>query len=195
MDNKVYIDASARHIHLRKQDVAQLFGDENAITPREQDFHMQGQVVFMERLTLVGPKGSIENVSILGPLRNYAQVEISMTDARKLGIDAPVRMSGDHENTPGCTIVGPKGVLKIDKGVIVAKRHVHMDEDHANAIGVQHGDVLTVKVVGTGRSLVFGDVIAEVYPKVSIPTTMHIDTDEANAANIVPGTIGMIIKT
>ncbi len=193
---EVIIDVSARHVHIRPEDVEVLFGRPDALTLRQSHssaFAGKGQEVFNERVKLVGPKGTIENVTILGPLRRYKQAEISKTDARVLGIDAVIRLSGHHEGTPGIDIVGPCGTLKLETGCIVAKRHVHMSEKLAAELGHKSGDVISVEVTGTERPLVFHEVSIEAYPVDKMPTVMHIDTDEANAADIRPGLIGKLI--
>lgn len=196
--NQVILDVSARHVHLRPEDVEVLFGKPDALTLRQNPQGVMAQVangmeVFNERVAIVGPKGSIKNVTILGPLRNYVQVEVSKTDARMLGVDAPIRKSGNHEGSPGIEIVGPCGSLKVDKGCIVARRHIHMSIDSAAALGIKHGDAVRVEVKDTERSLTFGDVFIEAYTNDEIPVVMHLDTDEANAANIKSGYIGTIL--
>lgn len=187
---EVYVDVSARHIHLRPEDVETLFGPGVELTLRGQGNFMGGSV-YAERLEIQGPKGNIPNVTILGPLRKYPQVEISSTDARKIGVPAVVRESGDHEGTPGCKLVGPAGVLELDKGVIVAHRHIHMRQADADVAGVKAGDVVAIKINGTGRSLTFGDVT--VSQTNSSHTAVHIDTDEANAAGMPGAMMGELI--
>lgn len=180
---EVYVDISARHVHLRPEDVEILFGAGTELTLRGKDTFMGG-LVYAERVEIQGPKGSIPKVTILGPLRNYTQVELSTTDTRKIGISAAVRASGDHEGTPGCKIVGPAGTVEIKKGVIVAHRHIHMRQDDADKAGVKAGDVVSIKISGTGRETIYGDV--SVAQTNSSHTSVHIDTDEANAAGM-PG--------
>ena len=192
MGKEVYVDISARHIHLREEDVETLFGPGAQLTLRGQDNFMGGSV-YAERVEVVGPKGSIPRVTILGPLRKYVQVELSATDTRKIGVPAVVRESGpqNHEGTPGCKIVGPCGTLEINKGVIVAHRHIHMRADDAEEAGVKAGDVVRIKISGTGRSLIFDDV--SVSQTNSSHTSVHIDTDEANAAGISGEVEGEVI--
>lgn len=190
----VILDVSARHIHLRPEDVAVLFGSVEALTLRKNHINAlsdNGAEVFNERVEIVGPKGSIKNVTILGPFRNYSQVEISKTDARTLGVESVVRMSGKPEGTPGIDIVGPKGTVKLERGCVVAKRHVHMNDSTAAELGLKGGDVISVEVKGTDRSLIFNEVIvkASAVPR----TVMHLDTDEANAGSVKSGMIGTII--
>lgn len=190
----VILDISARHVHIRPEDVETLFGRPDALTLREgHKSAIGGEEVFNERVEIVGPKGGIKNVTIIGPLRNYVQAEVSMTDTRALGIEAVIKKSGDHEGTPGIEIVGPCGSLKLDRGCIVARRHVHMSNDTAAKLGVKNGDVIGVEVKDTNRPLIFKDVFVESYPDPRIPTVMHLDTDEGNAGCIKSGMIGTII--
>lgn len=192
----VILDVSARHVHLRPEDVETLFGSPDGLTLRQNHQSAMGSTgmqVFNERVEVVGPKGRIKNVTILGPLRNYVQVEVSKTDARVLGVEPVIRQSGNHEGTPGIEIVGPCGTLKVEKGCIVARRHVHMSNATAEALGHKNGDIVSVEIKDTGRSLIFGDVFIESYPNPDIPTVMHLDTDEGNAANIKSGFVGTII--
>lgn len=193
MGINVYVDISARHIHIRPEDVETLFGPGAELTLRGQDTFMGG-TVYAQRVEIRGPKGSIPRVTILGPLRNYIQVEISATDARKLGIPAVVRESGpaNHEGTPGCTIVGTYGSIELKQGVIVAHRHVHLTPEDGEKAGVKAGDVVSVKVSGTGRDLIFQDVT--VSQTNSSHSSVHIDTDEANAAGMKGGMMGELIS-
>ena len=192
MGKEVYVDISARHIHLREEDVETLFGPGAQLTLRGQDNFMGGSV-YAERVEVVGPKGSIPRVTILGPLRKYVQVELSATDTRKIGVPAVVRESGpqNHEGTPGCKIVGPCGTLEINKGVIVAHRHIHMRPDDAEEAGVKAGDVVRIKISGTGRDLIFDEV--SVSQTNSSHTSVHIDTDEANAAGMSGAMMGELL--
>ena len=141
---------------------------------------------------MVGPKREIANVIVLGPARPSTQVELSLTDARTLGISAPVRESGDIAGTPGCKIVGPCGEVEITEGVIAAKRHVHMTPEDAEKFGVADKDVVSVKIDSNGRSLIFGDVVIRVKPTFAL--AMHIDTDESNAACAFGACYGEIVK-
>lgn len=175
---KVLVETSARHIHLTSEDVETLFGKGATLT-KKKDLSQPGQFACEERVTIVGPKKPIANVSILGPVRPASQVEISLTDARTLGISAPVRESGDLEGTPGCKLVGPCGEIDLTSGVIVAKRHIHMTPEDAEAAGVKDKEIVSVKI-DSERSAIFGDVVIRVSPKFA--TAMHVDTDEANAA-------------
>ncbi len=182
---KIIIETSARHIHVTKEDLAILFGAGHALTPKK-ELSQPGQFVCEEKVLLRGPKNEIKGVSILGPERNATQVEISLTDARTLGVNAPIRESGDIEGTPGITVVGPCGEIQLDKGVIAAKRHIHFTPAQAKECGVTDKQTVSVKVANTDRSIIFGDVIVRVSP--SYAAAMHIDTDEANAGAL-KGTI------
>jgi acetate kinase len=174
------VEVSAHHIHLTQEHVEALFGKGHQLT-KHADLSQPGQFACKEQLAIVGPKGKIERVRILGPARKYTQVEIAMTEQFKLGIAPPIRESGDIANTPGCTLESPTGSVQIDKGVICALRHVHMSPEDALRYGVRDKSVVRVRITGD-RELVFGDVLIRVDP--SYKLAMHIDTDEANAANI-----------
>jgi acetate kinase len=182
-DRTIPIGVSAHHVHLSVEHVEALFGKGHRLTPRS-PLTQPGQFACEEKVTLVGPKGRVERVRILGPEREATQVEISRTEEFKLGIDAPVRLSGDIEGTPGLTIAGPEGEVVLDKGVICAQRHIHMSPEDALHFGVRDRDVVMVKVEGE-RSLIFGDVIVRVKPDFVLE--LHLDTDEANAAELNTG--------
>jgi acetate kinase len=183
---------SARHIHLTRDAVDTLFGAGHALTPRA-PLSQPGQFACEEKLTIVGPKRSIEGVRVLGPERAATQVEISRTDEFFLGLDAPVRDSGDVNNSAGCTLVGPAGSLHLREGVICARRHIHMQPADAARFGVSDRDVVEVAISSVGRNLIFGDVLVRVSPKYELE--MHLDTDEANAAEIVPGLAGALVES
>jgi acetate kinase len=183
---------SARHVHLTQETVERLFGPGYELTERN-PLSQPGQFAANETVTLVGPKRKIEGVRILGPTRSKNQVEISRTDEFHLGIDAPVRASGDVENTPGCKLIGDYGEVELDQGVICAWRHIHMTPDDAEAFGVQDRDVVDVAVDSEGRDLVFGDVLIRVKPTYRLE--MHIDTDEGNAAQLSTGARGVLVET
>ncbi len=184
---------SARHIHLTQEAVETLFGPGHQLTPRK-PLSQPGQFACEERVTLIGPKRNIEKVRILGPTRSKCQVEISRTDEFTLGIDAPVRASGDVANSPGVTLVGPHGQLELKQGVICAWRHIHMTPDDAEHFGVQDRDIVEVAIDnGAGRSLTFGDVLVRVSPKYKLE--MHIDTDEGNAAELSRGATGALVSS
>jgi len=189
---QIPIAISARHIHLTQAAVETLFGAGHALTPWR-PLSQPGQFACVERLAVVGPKGRIENVRVLGPVRPDCQVEISRTDEFLLGVDAPVRDSGDVANSPGITLVGPAGQLTLTQGLICARRHIHMAPDDAKRFGVSDRDVVEVEIDTDGRDLVFRDVLVRVSSKFKLE--MHLDTDEANAAMIVPGTEGVLEAT
>lgn len=184
----VKMEASGRHVHLTQEQVAQLFGCE--LTPGK-DLSQPGQYAAIQRVTVKGEKGELHNVAVLGPCRKLTQVELSLTDARKIGIDAPVRLSGDVKGTPGCTIAGPKGEIRIAEGVIAAKRHIHMSEEDAQLQNVADGQVVRLKTL-TERPVVFEDVAVRVHPQ--FRTAAHLDYDEANACGFHVGDLGMIVK-
>ena len=174
------IETSARHIHLTQETVEKLFGKGYELTIRK-PLSYPGQYACNERLTIVGPKKEMANVSILGPTRKADQVEVSATDARTLGIDAPIRESGDVKGSGACKLIGPAGEVELSEGVIVAKRHLHVTEEDAAAMGIKNGEIIKVACGGEGRKLIFDDVVVRV--NVGGATTMHIDTDESQAAN------------
>ena len=189
MSNKVLVETSARHVHLTNEHIEVLFGKGATLTHKK-DLSQPGQFACQERVTLVGPKKSIENVIILGPARPATQVEVSLTDARTLGVDAPVRESGDIKGSAGCKIVGLEGEIEIAEGVIVAKRHIHLTPADAEAFGVQDKQIVSVKI-NSERTTIFGDVVIRVSEKFA--PAMHIDTDESNAACAFGTVMGTII--
>ena len=190
--SKVIVETSARHVHLTEEHIKILFG-EGATLTKKKDLSQPGQFACEERVTVVGPKKSIPGVSILGPARNATQVEVSLTDARTLGVTAPVRESGDVAGSAPCKLVGPCGEVEISEGVIAAKRHIHFTPEDAEAAGVVDKQIVSVKIENeNGRSLIFGDVVVRVSPKFA--AAMHIDTDEANAACAFGECWGEIIK-
>jgi acetate kinase len=184
----VTIEVSAHHIHLAQEDVEKLFGAGHSLT-KTSDLSQPGQYACKEQLTIVGPKGRIERVRVLGPTRKATQVEIAMTEQFKLGIAPPIRESGDIEGSPGCTLEGPAGSVHIDKGVICALRHIHMAPADVLRYGLKDKCTVRVRVPGN-RELLFGDVRIRVDPNFAL--AMHIDTDEANAANLRNGARGFI---
>ena len=190
MSKPVLIETSARHVHVSQSDLETLFGPGTTLTPKT-DLSQPGQFACEERVTIVGPKRELKNVSILGPVRPETQVEISLTDARSIGVNALIRESGDTAGTSGCKIVGPKGEIEIDHGVICARRHIHMTPADAEKYGLENKQIVSVKVCGTGRDTVFGDVVVRVSDKFAL--AMHIDTDECNAAGISPNFTGEIL--
>lgn len=176
---KFIIETSARHVHLTTEALEILFGEGYELT-KKKDLSQPGQFACVERVTVVGPKRELANVSILGPVRNACQVELSATDARSIGIDSVIRESGDIAGTPGCKLIGPKGELELKEGVIVAKRHIHMTPEDAEKFGVSDKQIVSVKAESPVRSCTFDDVVIRV--KDSFKLAMHIDTDESNAA-------------
>ena len=191
MKNTVMVETSARHIHVSREDLDILYGKDYQLTNKK-DLSQPGQFACEERLNLVGPKGELKNISILGPERKATQVELSLTDARALGIKVPVRESGDIANTPGLKIVGPKGEVEIPVGAIAAKRHIHLTPADAEEMGLVDKQIVSVKVETADRTTTFGDVVVRVHP--NFAAAMHIDTDEANAAAISGTVNGEIIK-
>lgn len=175
---KVLVETSARHIHLTQEHVDILFGNGHQLTHKK-DLSQPGQFACEERVTVVGPKRELANVSILGPVRKASQVELSLTDARSIGITAPVRESGDIAGSAPCKLVGPCGEVELAEGVIAAKRHIHITPEDAQSYGVSDKEIVKVKVDADGRSLIFDDVVVRV--SASFATAMHIDTDESNA--------------
>ena len=185
------IETSARHIHMCQKDFEILFGEGRTLTYKA-ELSQPGQYVCEERITVKGPKGTFENVAILGPFRSETQLEISMTDSRKLGIPGIIRQSGDTKGTPGCTLAGPLGALDLDHGVIVAKRHIHMTPVQAMQLNVKDNDDVFVITESYERSLIFADVVVRVSPKFAL--AMHVDTDEANAFSSDSTPSGVILK-
>lgn len=188
---KVLVETSARHIHVSRADFEKLFGADAQLTNKK-DLSQPGQFACVEKITVVGPRGEL-NMSILGPERPETQIEVSYTDARKLGLVPPVRESGDVAGSPGCKLIGPKGEIEIDCGVIVAKRHIHLTPADAEEMGLEDKQIVSVKVGTPGaRETVFGDVVCRVSKNYA--KAMHIDTDEANAAGLSGEVYGEVIK-
>ena len=190
MQNKVIVETSARHVHLSKEHVEILFGAGHQLTFKK-DLSQPGQFACEERVTVVGPKNKIERVIVLGPERKASQVEVSLTDARNLGVVAPVRESGDIAGSGACKLVGPCGEVDLTEGVIAAKRHIHFTPAEAEAAGVSDKEVVKVKVTSE-RTTIFDDVVVRVHPNFS--AAMHIDTDESNASCAFGEIYGEIIK-
>ncbi len=188
---KVLVETSARHVHVSQADLEILFGEGYQLT-KKKDLSQPGQYACEERVDVVGPKKTLTGVSILGPTRPATQVEISLTDARAIGVAAPIRESGDVAGSGACKLVGPKGEVEIAEGVIAAKRHIHMTPADAEEMGLKDKDVVSVKVDNDGRSIVFGDVVVRVNANFAL--AMHIDTDESNAGCVAPGTMAEVIK-
>ena len=192
MSNQVVVEISARHVHVSKADLETLFGKDYELTVKK-ELSQPGQYACEERVRVVGTKGEFPAVSILGPCRNATQVEPSLTDARSIGVDAPVRESGDIDGSGTCKLVGPCGEVEIACGVIAAKRHIHATTKDAEEFGLENGQIVSVQIPSAnGRNLTFGDVVVRVSDSYAL--AMHIDTDEANAAGMKPNTMGTIIK-
>jgi propanediol utilization protein len=184
----VKLEASGRHVHITKEQAQTLFG--HPLTPKR-ELSQPGQFLANERVTVVGPKGEFQNVAVLGPERKEAQVEISLTDGRVLGIQPPVRLSGDVSGTPGATLVGPKGTVKIHQGVLAAQRHIHVTPEDGKRLGLQDKQVVKLQVF-TQRPVVFEDVTVRIHK--DFATYVHLDYDEANACGMEPGDLGRIIS-
>ena len=192
MANQVLVEISARHVHVSQEHLEILFGKGYELTVKKW-LSQPGQFACDERVKVIGTKGEFPAVSILGPVRPETQVELSLTDARSIGVTAPVRESGDLEGTGACKIFGPCGEIEIDHGVIAAKRHIHATPEDAEKLGLVNGEIVSVEIpTANERNLVFGDVVVRVSEKYAL--AMHIDTDESNAAGMAPNTMGTIIK-
>ncbi len=181
------LEASGRHVHVTKEQAQRLFGHD---LTQKRPLSQPGQYLANERVTVVGPKGRFENVAVLGPVRNAAQIEISLTDAKTLGITPPVRLSGDVSNSPGAVLEGTRGSVTLQEGVIAAQRHIHMTPDAAARFGVQDKQVVRLQTF-TARPLVFGDVVVRVSDK--FDNFAHLDYDEANACGFSQGDLGRIL--
>jgi len=184
----VELEASGRHVHVTKEQALRLFGHD--LTP-DRPLSQPGQFLARERVCVVGPKGKFDGVAVLGPCRPEGQVELSLTDCRVLGVDAPVRLSGDISGTPGAQLIGPNGTVSLPQGVIAAQRHIHMTPEDAALQNVSDGEVVRLKVL-TARPVIFEDVAVRVSPK--FQTYVHLDYDEANACGFRKGDLGMILR-
>ena len=183
----VELEASGRHVHVTREQAQTLFG--HGLTPRR-PLSQPGQYLANERVTVVGPKGTFENVAVLGPERKEAQVEISLTDGRTLGLEAPVRLSGDVSGTPGVTLIGPGGTVTLNQGVIAAQRHIHLTPEDARNFGVKDKQVVKLQTF-TARPVIFQDVAVRVSP--DFASYVHLDYDEANACGFAKGDLGRIL--
>ena len=183
----VPLEASGRHVHVTAAQAQALFG--HGLTP-ERPLSQPGQYLAKERVTVMGSKGKFENVAVLGPERKEAQVEVSLTDARALGLKAPVRPSGDVSGSPGCTLVGDMGKVSLEHGVICAQRHIHMTPEDARQFHVNDKQIVSLKTF-TDRPVVFEDVLVRVSPDYT--TNVHLDYDEANACGFRNGDLGRIL--
>jgi acetate kinase len=184
----ISIGVSAHHVHLSQGHTEQLFGTGHKLTPLS-PLSQPGQFACEETVRLTGPRGSIDRVRVLGPARSKTQVEISRTEGFRLGIHAPIRMSGDLDGTPGLTLEGPAGQVEIENGAIYAQRHLHMTPTDSRKLGLENGDIIRLRV-GGGRELVFGDVAVRISPKFRLEC--HLDTDEANAAGLNTGDVAYL---
>lgn len=183
----IELEASGRHVHITTQQAQQLFG--HGLTPKR-PLSQPGQFLANERVTVIGPKGRFENVAVLGPERKEAQVEVSLTDARSLGLQVPVRLSGSVENSPGATLVGTQGQITVCQGVIAARRHIHMTPEAAAHFGVKDKQVVRLQTY-TDRPVVFDDVVVRVSK--DFANYVHLDYDEANACGFKAGDLGRIL--
>ena len=190
MQKPVLIETSARHVHVSRRVLDILFGEGYELTHKK-DLSQPGQFACEERVQVIGPKNSFPAVSILGPVRPETQVELSAGDARAIGVKAPIRESGDLKGSAGCKLVGPKGEVELEDGVIIAKRHIHATPEDAEKYGLADKQIISVKVDTPERSLIFGDVVVRVSKNYAL--AMHIDTDESNAAGCTPGLMGEIL--
>ena len=187
---EIMVETSARHVHLSKEHIEILFGRGAELT-KKRDLSQPGQFACEERVTVVGEKRSIPNVIVLGPARVQTQVEVSLTDARTLGVCAPIRESGDLAGSGACKLVGPCGEVELSEGVIAAKRHIHLNPETAEKFGLRDKEKVFVKIGSEERTTGFGDVVIRVSPK--FYPAMHIDTDEANAAGVSAAVKGEIL--
>lgn len=191
MNYKIPIETSARHLHLCREDFEALFGKGAELTPVK-ELSQPGQYLAKERLTVVGPKGQFENVGIIGPLRNATQMELSVTDTRKLGVPPVIRQSGDIEGTPGMTLISDTASLTLDQGVIVAQRHIHMTPEQAAHMHLKDNEEVFVITESFNRALIYANVIVRVHKNFRL--AMHVDTDEANAFAGSTESYGVVLK-
>lgn len=191
MSIKIPIETSARHIHVSVQDFETLFGKGRELH-FVKELSQPGQYLCEERLTVKGPRGTFENMAILGPFRKETQVELSLTDTRKLGVPGIIRQSGDTKGSPGCVLCGPCGEITIPQGVIVAKRHIHMTPEDAYLLRVHDNDEVFVLTKSYGRALIYADVVVRISG--SFRLAMHVDTDEANAFSSDTDPYGVIVR-
>lgn len=190
---EIFVDISARHIHLTREDQDKLFGEGYELHVHK-ELAGGGGFASVEQISIVGPRNTLNKVRILGPCRKESQVELSKTEARMLGVDAPVRLSGDVEGTPGIKLVGPAGEIELEKGVIIAKRHIHLGKKQAEEWNLKMGDIVAVRVDTPDRTLVFGDTEIRLSKISEDLALMHIDTDEANAAGMPRSMNGYLVN-
>ena len=191
MSKEFIVETSARHVHVTKETLEVLFGAGHELT-KKKDLSQPGQFACEERVTVVGPKKELANVSILGPCRKADQIELSATDARSIGIAAPVRESGDVAGSGACKLVGPCGEVEVKEGVIVAKIHIHLTPADAEELGVTNGEIVAVKIDSADRSAILCDTVCRVSENYA--RAMHIDTDESNAVGAGRNQMGVIVK-
>ena len=191
MSNKIMVETSARHIHVSPEDLKTLFGADAKLTIKK-ELSQPGQYACNERVDVVGPRSTFKGVTILGPERPQTQVEVSATDARALGADAPIRESGDLKGSAPCKLVGPAGEVDLKEGLIIAKRHIHIQPEDGKAMGVEDKEIIQVKITSANRTLIFDDVVCRINS--SYRATMHIDVDESNAAGCSGDMFGEVIK-
>ena len=189
MQKPIIIETSARHVHLSREDLDILFGEDYELK-KKKDLSQPGQFACMEQVKVIGPKGRV-TATILGPIRPETQVELSLTDARAIGVKPPVRESGDTAGSPGCKLIGPMGEVTIEQGVIAAKRHIHATPAEAQRYNLKDKQIVQVKYGGENRNIIYGDVVVRVRPDFAL--AMHIDTDESNAGRVASGALGEIL--
>ncbi|WP_116813503.1 phosphate propanoyltransferase [Steroidobacter cummioxidans] len=188
---RIPIAVSARHAHLSQATLRQLFGDRFELHVRNW-LSQTGQFSAQETVSLIGPHGRIDHVRLMGPPRQQDQVELSRSDEYTLGIAAPLRVSGDVENTPGLQVIGPSGAVTLSNGLITARRHIHMDPGDAQRLGLRDGQIVSVKIDSDQRDLTFGDIVVRVAPDFRLE--LHLDTDEANAAGVTDGSYAELVR-
>ncbi len=191
MSTKIPIEISARHVHLSQKDFEYLFGEGAEPTPVK-ELSQPGQYLAAERINIIGPKGRFDNIAVLGPCRKETQIELAITDTRKMGVKSVIRQSGDIEDTPGCILEANGKTLEIDKGVIVAKRHIHMTPSDAIRLHVEDNDEVFVITESYERALIYADVVVRVHKDYRL--AMHVDTDEGNAFASDAAPYGVILK-
>ncbi len=191
-ETRIPIEISARHVHLSRHLVDVLFGEGYELKPARM-LSQPTEFLAEERVSVVGPREILHNVAILGPTRGHTQVEISLTDARKIGLNPPVRESGDHAGSAKCRLVGPRGEYDLEDGVIIAHRHLHLNHQEAEKLGVKNGDVVSVAIKNSLRPIIFEDTIVRV--KDSFNLSMHVDTDEGNAAGLTSDSYGILVRS
>jgi len=187
---KIPIGISNKHIHLTKEDFQKLFPNQEmtVLKPLKQP----GEFASNQTVTVIGPKGNLENVRILGPYRKQSQIELAITDARKIGLKLPIRLSGDIENTPGIKLKSDFGECVLEKGAIIAKRHIHLSPVDAQLLSVKQGQKVAVRIDGNDRNIILDDCIIRIGDNFKLE--MHIDTDEANAGNITPNSVATFLE-